>query len=1079
MLRTRMFGVTVALLGGMTPAALAGGKNVAVIDFNPPPETWGEVWCDFLIEKGYACTLFPKEGPTSPLDPFDVVVDLSSDWSDPTGTLVDFMQAGKTVITAAYAPHALGIDLNATVQAWIGANRGANGSGRLLTTVQDPILGNIPPGAELDDCADSVCPGVNDISGHPDAKVLARFGNGTGTIGMMRNFWEGGISVYLGIIGPGTPINDQIVLNAVGVRTLIPTLSRMGLIALALTMGIAGALILRHRRWSPSDGHRGPRSPARAPTIPVLLAASFLVTNATALADVTQTQQAGVTYLRLVGGEPFHSTGRTVANLRSVAIPNSPGTVVLWEETDATGVKSPLYAISLDGTNVDTVEAASYDLALRFARFDPAVQAPTVPATLTADADSELHVVQFVTQPLSAFRASVEAQGATIYDFLPNHAYIVKIPPQARAGVETLPFVRAVAPYHPAYRLEKFLRDNLDHAQQLFPLQRYNIRVFAAGQKTAVAARIAAGGGVVDSADAGNRLLAATLTPQQLLQVVAWNEVAYIDRWSPMAPDMNNVRIIGGANYIEQTPGNYRGAGVRGEVFDCGFNFYVDRFGSEEHGDLVSRLTEHGGSVSRANHGASTSGIIFGDGTGIVNARGLLPLGQGFIADWDNVGFFWSSRHTHTGQLVDPLLTYKAVFQSTSGGSAQTTDYTNISADMDDIFFDFDLVHCQSQSNCGGSLDNCGACTDPRCSRPEAWAKNTISVGGVKHCNNTDSTDDRWCGGSTSCDTFPDNCASVGPAADGRVKPDLVGFYESIHTTQCCSAPGSCSGCSSCSSTSYTPDFDGTSAATPIVCGHAGLVMEMWADDSDADGKNIFGVSVLSCNPATENCVFKRRPHMTTAKAMLINRADQYDWVANPPPHPNGDLDRNKQGWGRPNVKNIYDLRQKMVIIDESIVLSELTFVVRTVKVYAGEAALKATLVYADPPGALSPAPALVNDLSLKVTSPSNVIYWGNRGLHDGIWSTPGGADEAVDNVENVFVQNPEAGLWTIRVRADALAQDGHTETPAEDADFALVVSGVYATGACTLPGGGCIVTDLADCLAQGGTFLGDNVACN
>jgi hypothetical protein len=801
MFKRTLFLAALAVFAGPTNRAHAGGKNVAVVD---NVDGHGPAWCQLLVEHGYACTVFPKEGPTSALDPFGVVIDLSLEWSDPTGMLADFMRAGKTVITVGIVPYALGVDTDATVEAWIGANVYANGSSELRTTDRDPILGNIPPGTVLDDCADSLCPAVNDTSGHPDAKILARYEYGTGTIGIMRNFWEGGISVYLGNIGPGTPLNEQIVLNAVGVLTLIPTLSTVGLIALALTMAIAGALIMRHRRWSPSDGRREPRSPARDPAIPVLLAACFFATNATVQADVSSTQQAGVTYLRLVGGEPFHSTVRTVANLRSVAIPDSTGLVVLWNETDATGSSEPFYAISLDGKDVAEVRATSYDLKLWYAPFDPANASPAVPAVLAADPEGELYVVQFVTKPLSAFRKAVQGLGATIYDFLPNHAYVVRIPPQARAAIGSLPFVRAVAPYHLAYRLEEFLRDNLELGEQLFPFQRYNIRVFQPAHKPALVARIAAVGGLVDSADAGKRLVTATLTPTQLLQVSRFDEVLFIDRWSPMAPDMNNVRVLGGANYIE-TAGNYRGAGVRGEILDCGFN--RERF--IPHVDFASRpLLEHGGPVSSANHGASTSGIIFGDGTGSANARGLLPLGQGIVADWDNVGIDGPNRYTHTGELVNPSLTWKAVFQSTSGGNAQTTEYSTISAEMDDILFDFDIVHCQSQSNTGNQL-----------SRPQAWAKNTISVGAVKHFNNSnsflDTSDDRWCGGPTSCGVPSGSCASIGPAADGRVKPDLAGFYECIHTTRCCSSPGSCSGCSSCSSTSYTPpDFGGTSAAT-------------------------------------------------------------------------------------------------------------------------------------------------------------------------------------------------------------------------------------------------------------------------
>ena len=74
------------------------------------------------------------------------------------------------------------------------------------------------------------------------------------------------------------------------------------------------------------------------------------------------------------------------------------------------------------------------------------------------------------------------------------------------------------------------------------------------------------------------------------------------------------------------------------------------------------------------------------------------------------------------------------------------------------------------------------------------------------------------CGSSGS----PTYCASIGPAADGRVKPDLVGFFDCIRTTSSCNYL-------------YSNSFGGTSAAAPIVCGHVGLLMEMWADDADAN----------------------------------------------------------------------------------------------------------------------------------------------------------------------------------------------------------------------------------------------------
>ena len=100
-------------------------------------------------------------------------------------------------------------------------------------------------------------------------------------------------------------------------------------------------------------------------------------------------------------------------------------------------------------------------------------------------------------------------------------------------------------------------------------------------------------------------------------------------------------------------------------------------------------------------------------------------------------------------------------------------------------------------------------------------------------------------------------------------------------------------------------------------------------------------------------------------------------------------------------------------------------------------------MVYRDKPGTTSSTLHRINNMNLKVTSPGGTIYWGNNGLAAGNWSTSGGVANNVDTVENVFVQTPAAGTWTVEVIAAEVNQDTHVETPQLDSDYALVVSGV------------------------------------
>src|SRR5690606_4691666 len=156
-----------------------------------------------------------------------------------------------------------------------------------------------------------------------------------------------------------------------------------------------------------------------------------------------------------------------------------------------------------------------------------------------------------------------------------------------------------------------------------------------------------------------------------------------------------------------------------------------------------------------------------------------------------------------------------------------------------------------------------------------------------------------------------------------------------------------------------------------------------------------------------------------------------------------GLLTRARQGWGMPDLREAYDQREKMFIVNEDDVLRELESASYQLLVNPGEPQLRATMVYNEPSGTTSSSVHRINDLSLKVTSPSGATYWGNNGLVSSLWSTTGGSANARDPVENVFVQNPEAGIWTFEVIASEINQDGHRETATLDADFALVVSGV------------------------------------
>jgi hypothetical protein len=108
----------------------------------------------------------------------------------------------------------------------------------------------------------------------------------------------------------------------------------------------------------------------------------------------------------------------------------------------------------------------------------------------------------------------------------------------------------------------------------------------------------------------------------------------------------------------------------------------------------------------------------------------------------------------------------------------------------------------------------------------------------------------------------------------------------------------------------------------------------------------------------------------------------------------------------------------------------------------------------------------LINNLSLRVTSPSGTTYWGNNGLNSGVWSSAGGSEDTINSIENVFVSSPTAGVWLVEVIGSAIVQDNHVETSQVDADYGLVVAG----GLGQLGGGGTFATTAPVGTGCGGT---------
>ena len=616
--------------------------------------------------------------------------------------------------------------------------------------------------------------------------------------------------------------------------------------------------------------------------------------------------------------------------------------------------------------------------------FDPALRSPLEPETSgDANAGSALRFVQFRdADPRTAFAALRDALARPLL-YVPDAARLVECDERAADRLRCDPRVRAVAPFLPTDRartedvrqaLSGRRNEGLWHVVYRRPRDR--------GAQIALLTDLGPLGasapfGLAERGSVG----VLRLSPRAFLAALGRDDILWCEPYVAPTPDMDVVRQVFGADAAATGATGFSGTDVGGQILDFGPRL--------SHVDLAGLSFAGVAAPVATSHGTATTAIAFGRGQGDPTAKGMLPAGRA-IGGYALAPLIAADRYGATEPLLLPP--YEAVFQSNSWGGANTLDYGTAAFGLDEIAFDLDLLIVQSQGNTGGPS-----------SRAEAWAKNVVSVGGVLHFGTASAADDQWAG-----------AASTGPAADGRIKPEVVGFSDSIRTA------------AETGDSAYTSVFSGTSAAAPAVAGAAGLLAEMFA--AGVFGPRPFGLTV-----------FSRRPRAATLKALLIDGAAGYPFSG-----PGADLDRMRQGFGRPDVAASLARGQAGLIdvVDGTAPLVQGGVFQRTYATTSGSAEFRATLVWPDPPAAPFSALHRVNDFDLEAVAPDGTVYRGNAGLDLGPFSTSGGAADAINTVEHVRIAGPLPGVWTVRVTATTMNVDGRPETQALDGVFSLVVSG-------------------------------------
>jgi hypothetical protein len=703
----------------------------------------------------------------------------------------------------------------------------------------------------------------------------------------------------------------------------------------------------------------------------------------------------------------------------------------------------------------------------------------------SAQASQKYFVVQFVGPIEESWKAEVTAEGGDILDYVPEFAFKVRMNPAIARRVEGKDFVSAVIPFQPEFKLGTGLKRDGE-------MNVYRIRVERGSDFGLVRSLVARTGAEILSFEEDLMVVAANGSLVDALAEI--DDVASISNFYlnvPFSQSSGPARNDTGRDIIGAGVANGRGYDGSSQIAAVSDTGLGGGTATSAHPDIPSSrvvaiynwpgsaggcfnsVTDDGSIDVDSGHGTHTAGSVLSDGGAGGLGQGVAPAARlvfqstenwatistycQLFGGWPASGYFLTGLPSDLKTMYQQAYSAGARIHSNSWGAAVAGDYTVDSANSDSfVWSNRDMVITFSAGNSGVDANADGVVDNDSTGAP-ATAKNVITVGASENAR----TDDYPCDTSltyTSHDAYQSGqtCASMGgtqadflgtagqrwgfptnplkddvtagnaqqmapfssrgPTDDNRIKPDVVapgtwilsaysGLYQEgygdpvnpqngVHQWDGWGMP-------------YNGEYKymgGTSMSNPIAAGGATIVKDYY---NKAKGINASAALV---------------------KATLINSAvdllDENNDGVNDNDYP---IPNYHEGWGLVNLDGATD--GTLQYVEEGTGLA--TGGTQTFSVTPSGGPLKVTLVWSDYPSTDTASINLVNDLDLTVTGGPGT-FRGN--VFSGGWSATGGSADRRNNVENVYVQSPGTGTYSITI-------SGYN-VPNGPQKFALVVDG-------------------------------------
>jgi len=646
---------------------------------------------------------------------------------------------------------------------------------------------------------------------------------------------------------------------------------------------------------------------------------------------------------------------------------------------------------------------------------DTRTSEPALPAGLRLNAaagQSAYCIVQFSGPFLRQWFRDLDRAGIKTFGYLPQYAVLARLSPDQRAYVASLPMVHWVGLFQPAYKLESGLLAATGTHKVV-------IMVMPGADPAPVQTEIATLGGTVNdvSTSSFGVTITATLAGADIAAVAQVPETYWMQEWSAPTVCNNSSQWVMQEGWRSSAPDDTSLAarpvwahGVRGQhlilsTTDTGLNTGHNMFRDPslpitppgiwpDHRKLVAYKEFQGADAYESQyHGSHVACTVCGndsvngdssyyDGmakdarfyfTDVTDASGNFVIGTDFTALWDTVylgrGLPDSLRpikqHSGSWRWGNYNGTYLIQDASTDAYCWAHKDFMNIFAAGNEGQYGFRTIGNPS------------------------LAKNVLTIGATVH--------------SVFSNAIAD-FSSLGPAQDGRIKPDVMAPGDTIYSAMN-------------TGTNDYYEMSGTSMATPTANGTVGLMRCYLSEGYYPTG------SAMPANRIT---------YISSAllRSMAIASAD--------PNIGSYTVPDSNIGWGRIDAESVLYFTgdsRKLIIIDDTFGVAtgeykEMQFHV------ASAMPLRVCLAWTDTAAAPNANPTLVNDLDLTLTSPTGTVFKGNK--YTSGQSTPNPTNrDSINSEECARVNVPDTGTWTLRV-------SGHNVKTARKQTFAWTATGGF-----------------------------------